>query len=69
METGACYLDDEGRKEVLMAYQARKQEELSHPFLGENCDRAPSVCASGPAGPDDTEETLAPTRPSSRGEP
>jgi CRISPR-associated protein Cas1 len=34
-ETGAVYLDDEGRKAVLTAYQAKKQEELSHPFLGE----------------------------------
>jgi CRISP-associated protein Cas1 len=34
-ETGAVYLNDEGRKSVLTAYQAKKQEEISHPFLGE----------------------------------
>ena len=34
-ETGAVYLNDDGRKIVLTAYQAKKQEELSHPFLGE----------------------------------
>ena len=34
-ETGAVYLNDEGRKAVLTAYQAKKQEEISHPFLGE----------------------------------
>ena len=26
---------DETRKEVLVAYQKRKQEEIKHPFLGE----------------------------------
>jgi CRISPR-associated protein Cas1 len=34
-ETGAVYLNDDGRKIVLTAYQARKQEEISHPYLGE----------------------------------
>lgn len=34
-ETGAVEMDDETRKEVLVAYQKRKQEELTHPFLGE----------------------------------
>lgn len=34
-ETGAVYLNDEGRKTVLTAYQSKKQEEISHPFLGE----------------------------------
>ncbi len=34
-ETGAVLLDDDGRKEVLVAYQKRKQEEIVHPFLGE----------------------------------
>ena len=34
-ETGAVYLNDDGRKVVLTAYQGKKQEELSHPFLGE----------------------------------
>ena len=28
---GAVYLNDEGRKEVLVAYQKRKQEEVQHP--------------------------------------
>jgi CRISPR-associated protein Cas1 len=30
---GAVYLDDKGRKEVIIAYQKRKQEEILHPFL------------------------------------
>lgn len=34
-ETGAVEMDDATRKEVLVAYQKRKQEELTHPFLGE----------------------------------
>jgi CRISPR-associated protein Cas1 len=34
-ETGAVMMDDETRKEVLVAYQKRKQEEIVHPFLGE----------------------------------
>ena len=34
-ETGAVVMDDETRKEVLVAYQKRKQEELQHPFIGE----------------------------------
>ena len=34
-ETGAVYLNDEGRKTVLTAYQEKKQEELAHPFIGE----------------------------------
>jgi CRISPR-associated protein Cas1 len=34
-ETGAVYLNDEGRKVVLTAYQTKKQEELAHPFIGE----------------------------------
>jgi CRISPR-associated protein Cas1 len=38
VETGAVYLNDEGRKIVLTAYQAKKQEELSHPFLGEKLE-------------------------------
>ncbi len=28
-------MDDKTRKEVLVAYQKRKQEEIQHPFLGE----------------------------------
>ena len=34
-ETGAVLMDDETRKEVLVSYQKRKQEEIQHPFLGE----------------------------------
>lgn len=34
-ETGATLLDDKGRKEVLLNYQKRKQEEIQHPYLGE----------------------------------
>jgi len=34
-EAGAVLLTDEGRKEVLTAWQKRKQEEIEHPFLGE----------------------------------
>ena len=55
VETGAVYLDDEGRKVVLMAYQAKKQEELSHPYLGEKLAIGlAAVRASGLAGKDDT---------------
>ncbi len=34
-ETGAVAMDDDTRKEVLVAYQKRKQEEILHPFLKE----------------------------------
>jgi len=34
-ETGAILMDDETRKTVLTAYQERKQETITHPFLGE----------------------------------
>lgn len=34
-ETGAVVMDDGTRKEVIVAYQNRKQEEITHPFLGE----------------------------------
>lgn len=34
-ENGAVFLTDEARKEVLSAWQARKQETITHPFLGE----------------------------------
>lgn len=34
-ETGAVLMDDDTRKEVLVAYQKRKQEEIQHPFLNE----------------------------------
>jgi CRISP-associated protein Cas1 len=35
MESGAVLMDDETRKAVLVAYQTRKQDEITHPFLGE----------------------------------
>ncbi|KWT83498.1 type I-C CRISPR-associated endonuclease Cas1c [Candidatus Magnetominusculus xianensis] len=34
-EAGGVLMDDETRKAVLIAYQKRKQEELTHPFLNE----------------------------------
>ncbi len=34
-EAGAVLMDDETRKTVLIAYQNRKQEEITHPFLDE----------------------------------
>ena len=34
-ETGAVMMNDETRKEVLIAYQKRKREEIRHPFLEE----------------------------------
>lgn len=34
-ENGAVFLDADTRKEVLVAYQKRKQEEMVHPFLRE----------------------------------
>jgi CRISPR-associated protein Cas1 len=34
-ETGAVLFTDDGRKEILTAWQKRKQEEIEHPFLGE----------------------------------
>lgn len=34
-ESGAVEMDDATRKEVLVAYQKRKQEEIVHPFLRE----------------------------------
>ncbi len=33
-ESGGVLMDDATRKEVLVAYQKRKQEEVMHPFLG-----------------------------------
>lgn len=35
-ESGAVLMDDYTRKEVLVAYQKRKQEEIMHPYLKEN---------------------------------
>ena len=34
-ESGAVWMNDETRKEVLIAWQKRKQEEIHHPFLNE----------------------------------
>lgn len=35
LESGAVVMDDDTRKEVLVAWQERKKEELEHPFLQE----------------------------------
>ncbi len=35
-EAGAVLMESETRKEVLLAWQKRKQEEIRHPFLGES---------------------------------
>jgi CRISPR-associated protein Cas1 len=35
-ESGAVLMDDATRKEVLIAYQKRKQEEIIHPYLKES---------------------------------
>jgi CRISPR-associated protein Cas1 len=37
-ETGAVLMDERTRKEVLLAYQERKQEEIRHPFLSEKVE-------------------------------
>ena len=34
-ESGAVIMSDETRREVLVSYQNRKQEEMMHPFIGE----------------------------------
>jgi CRISPR-associated protein Cas1 len=34
-ESGGVVMDDDARKTVLVAYQERKQEEITHPFLGD----------------------------------
>ena len=34
-ESGAVLMDDDTRKKVLIAYQERKQEEITHPFIQE----------------------------------
>jgi CRISPR-associated protein Cas1 len=34
-ETGEIRISDKGRKEVLIAYQKKKDEIIEHPFLGE----------------------------------
>ena len=38
MESGAVLMDEDTRKEVLIAYQKRKQEEIMHPYLKENIE-------------------------------
>jgi CRISP-associated protein Cas1 len=35
MDSGGVVMNDDTRKIVLVAYQERKQEEITHPFLGE----------------------------------
>ena len=37
-ESGAVLLEDAARKEVLIAWQKRKQEQIQHPFLGESIE-------------------------------
>jgi CRISPR-associated protein Cas1 len=37
-ESGAVVMDDSTRKEVLVAWQKRKQEEIQHPFLNERIE-------------------------------
>lgn len=37
-ESGAVAMEDATRKEVLVAWQKRKQEEIQHPFLGERIE-------------------------------
>jgi CRISPR-associated protein Cas1 len=37
-ESGAISMDEATRKEVLVAWQKRKQEEVQHPFLGEKVE-------------------------------
>ena len=32
-ENGTVYLNDEGRKKVIQAWQIKKNEELTHPYL------------------------------------
>ena len=34
-ESGTVRMDDETRKTLLTAWQKKKQEEITHPFLGE----------------------------------
>ena len=34
-ETGGVHMDDDTRREVIVSYQKRKQEEIQHPFLNE----------------------------------
>jgi CRISPR-associated protein Cas1 len=34
-ESGGVWMDDETRKQVLVSYQKRKQDVITHPFLNE----------------------------------
>ena len=36
-KTGAVHMDDATRKQVIVAYQKRKLDEIRHPFVGETC--------------------------------
>jgi CRISPR-associated protein Cas1 len=38
MENGAVIMDDDTRKDILKAWQSRKQEEIRHPFLQEKME-------------------------------
>ena len=48
LETGAVTMEDDTRKQILVAWQKRKQEEVTHPFTGERIalGLAPYVQAS-----------------------
>lgn len=35
--SGAIWLSEAGRREVIQAWQERKREEIQHPYLGESC--------------------------------
>ena len=35
LESGAVLMNDDTRKDVILAYQKRKQEDVEHPFLQE----------------------------------
>jgi len=37
-ENGAVVMNDETRKAILAAWQARKQESITHPFLNEKIE-------------------------------
>ena len=37
-ETGAVLMDDETRKIILVAWQKKKQEKITHPMLGEKME-------------------------------
>ena len=46
-ESGAVLLTDAGRKKVLVAYQKRKDNVVTHPYLGEKDDTGTSPASSG----------------------